>query len=272
MVVQKHVPVEKYLPGLPSSSSDKANAFLHCRGAADLVDSACFALTVKGQRCSRPRMKHSNFCKQHSHEVLKHERQHECWRAMAESLQDAAARYDRDQLDMAVQLSLAENAEAAKRRAESRAKLAPRLKELSLEALDTVADGSCQFVSICFTAGIPVDPADFRSQVVNFLRHLPHMFAGKISANFTSFEAYLQNMSRPSTWGDELTLQASACLLLAPIRVLSDSDLEPERRFTPPPTIAPEVWGNEIVLCHVGANHYEATAPLAEGQSSVEAD
>ena len=88
MVVQKHVPVEKYLPGLPSSSFDKANAFLHCRGAADLVDSACFALTVKGQRCSRPRMKHSNFCKQHSHEVLKHERQHECWQAMAESLQD----------------------------------------------------------------------------------------------------------------------------------------------------------------------------------------
>eukprot|EP00434_Breviolum_minutum_P027307 symbB.v1.2.024146.t1/scaffold2264.1/size174359/1 len=44
---------------------------------------------------------------------------------------DAAARYDRDQLDMAVQLSLAENAEAAKRRAESRTKLAPRLKELT---------------------------------------------------------------------------------------------------------------------------------------------
>ena len=90
---------------------------------------------------------------------------------------------------MAVQLSLAENGEAAKRRAESRAS----------QALETVADGSCQFVSICFTAGIPVDPADFRSQVVNFLRHLPQMFADKITANFTSFEAYLQNMSRPST-------------------------------------------------------------------------
>ena len=88
MVVQKHVPVEQYLPGLPSSNSDKANAFLHCRGAGDLVDSACFATVVKGGRCSRPRMKHSNFCKQHSHEVLKHERQQECWQAMAESVQD----------------------------------------------------------------------------------------------------------------------------------------------------------------------------------------
>ena len=182
------------------------------------------------------------------------------------------ARYDREQLEMALQLSLAENAEAAKRPAESRAKLAPRLKELGLEALDTIADGSCQFVSICFSAGIPLDPADFCSQTVNFLRHLPQMFADRTCSNFTSFEAYLQNMSRPSTWGDDFTLQAAACLLLAPIRALSNSDLASERRFTPPPTIAPEVWGNEIVLCRVGANHYEATAPLAEGRGDVEAE
>ena len=116
-----------------------------------------------------------------------------------------------------MQLSLAENAEAAKKRSDSRAKLAPRLKELGLEALDTIADGSCQFLSICFTAGIPVDPADFRSQVVNFLRQLPQLFADKISSTFTSFEAYLQTMSRPSTWGDELTLQAASCLLLTPM-------------------------------------------------------
>ena len=173
---------------------------------------------------------------------------------------------------MAVQLSLAENAEAAKKRSDSRAKLAPRLKELGLEALDTIADGSCQFLSICFTAGIPVDPADFRSQVVNFLRQLPQLFADKISSTFTSFEAYLQTMSRPSTWGDELTLQAASCLLLTPIRVLSDSEVEPERRFTPPPTIAPEVWGKEIVICHIGNNHYEATGSLAEGRADVKAE
>ena len=92
-----------------------------------------------------------------------------------------------------------------------------------------------------------MDPADFRSQVVNFLRQLPQLFADKISSTFTSFEAYLQSMSRPSTWGDELTLQAASCLLLTPIRVLSDSEVEPERRLTPPPTIAQgllaSTWG-----------------------------
>ena len=76
MVSRKHAPVELYLPGLPSF--DKTNAFLHCRGAGDLEDSACFATLVKGGRCSRPRMNNSNFCKQHSHEVLKQERQQEC--------------------------------------------------------------------------------------------------------------------------------------------------------------------------------------------------
>jgi hypothetical protein len=86
MVSQKHAPVEQYLPGLPSS--DKATAFLHCRCASDLVDSACFATLVKGGRCSRPRMKTSNFCKQHSHEVLKQERQQECWQSMAASFQE----------------------------------------------------------------------------------------------------------------------------------------------------------------------------------------
>ena len=175
-------------------------------------------------------------------------------------LQDAAARYDRDQLDMAVQLSLAENAEAAKRRAESRTKLAPRLKELTGRVNSSVfASRQASPWTLLIS-----DPKLWISSAI--CRTCLLIKSAQISP------AYLQNMSRPSTWGDELTLQASACLLLAPIRVLSDSDLEPERRFTPPPTIAPEVWGNEIVLCHVGANHYEATAPLAEGRGNVEAD
>ena len=79
-------------------------------------------------------------------------------------------------------------------------------------------------------------------------------------------------MSRPSTWGDELTLQAAACLLLTPVRVLSDSEVESERRFTPPPTIAPQGWGKEIVICHVGNNQFEATAPLAESRAKVKAE
>jgi hypothetical protein len=84
----------------------------------------------------------------------------------------------------------------------------------------------------------PVDPADFQSLCVNYLRHLPHLFADKINAKFASFEPYLQNMSRPSTWGDELTLQAAACLLLTSIRVLSDyKKVESERCFTPPPLL-----------------------------------
>ena len=96
------------------------------------------------------------------------------------------------------------------------------------------------------------------------------MFADNISAKFTSFEAYLQNMSMPSTWGP--FNRQLACLLLTPIRVLSDSEVESERLSTPPPTIAPEVWGQDIVICHVGSNHFEATARLAESRADVKAE
>lgn len=88
-------------------------------------------------------------------------------------VQEAADRHEKEQLDMALKPSLADNAAVAKQRAASRAKLKPRLLQLGLEACETVGDGSCQFLSVCFTAGIPVDPADFRSQCVNYLRHLP---------------------------------------------------------------------------------------------------
>lgn len=86
LVSQKHPPVEQYLRGLPAS--DKANFFLHCRGAMHYEDSACFATLVKGGRCSRNRMTGSNFCKQHSHEVMKQERQAACWEIMEGSFQD----------------------------------------------------------------------------------------------------------------------------------------------------------------------------------------
>ena len=148
----------------------------------------------------------------------------------------------------------------------------PRLLQLGLEACETVADGSCQFLSVCFTAGIPVDPADFQSQCVNYLRHLPHLFTEKINAKFASFEAYLQNMSRPSTWGDELTLQAAACLLLTCIRVLSDYTKVNQNVVSLHPLLLPKKFGEKNVTCHIGNNHFEATAPLAEGQKDVKVE
>ena len=71
-------------------------------------------------------------------------------------------------------------------------------------------------------------------------------------------------MSRPQTWGDELTLAAASHLLLRPITVLADEELESERRFTSPPVIAEECWGHEIYVVHLNQMHYEATCPIPD--------
>ena len=116
-----------------------------------------------------------------------------------------------------------------------------------------------------YTAEIPLDVNVFRAEVVGFLRSLPQRFEEKVSKHFRSFDQYLEHMERPNSWGDELTLQAASCLLMQPIRVVSDCDAESERLFTPFPTLTSECWGAEIVVAYLGASHYEATGPVSEG-------
>ena len=59
--------------------------------------------------------------------------------------------------------------------------------------LDTEAYGDCQFLALVFSAGLPVDPQDFRSQIVGYLNHCAGHFEDKISSHFRSFQQYLEN-------------------------------------------------------------------------------
>ena len=61
------------------------------------------------------------------------------------------------------------------------------------------------------------------------------------------------------SWGDDLTLTAAAHLLLKPIRIVSDLDIEEFREFHPPSSISPECWGPCITLAYLQFSHYEAT-------------
>lgn len=165
---------------------------------------------------------------------------------------------------MAIHLSLEENEDAKAKRLASIAAIKPRLEALGLERVDTEAQGDCQFLAVVFSAGLPVDPQDFRSQCVAYLKHCADHFHGQISSQFKSFQQYLDNMARPHTWGDELTLAAAAHLLLRPVVVLSDQEQESERRFEPPPLIHSLVWGPPVYIVHLNLKHYEATCPLAK--------
>ena len=269
VVLMTEVPAkaEAYLPGLPADGDQPAHS--HFAGADDLDDLLCLANLVKGGRCKRVRS-HGNFCKQHAHEMKKPERMEASWRSLQTAVEKASGRFDEQQLNMAIHLSLEENEAAKAKRQASIAALKPRLDALGLQRIDTEAHGDCQFLAVVFSAGLPVDPQDFRGQIVGYLKHCACHFEDKISSHFRSFQQYLENMARPHTWGDELTLCAASHLLLRPVVVLSDQEHEKERRFEPPPLIHSSVWGPEVYIVHLNNNHYEATCPLAKPRTKQE--
>ena len=226
-------------------------------------DEFCLASLVKGGRCRRRRT-HGNYCKQHNHEIRKPERQQALWESVEEAIVASAARWEEEQLNMAVALSMTESAELQERRLHSRKKIDKKLKEMDLEACPTPPDGNCQFLALTFSAGIPCDVMDFRQQVVSYVRSLPQLFSEHIASRFRSFDQYCDAMARDACWGDELTLQAASHLLLRRVVVVSDSDTEPERIFEPPPGIAKECWGPDVYIAHVMQNHFEATSKILD--------
>ena len=250
---------EHFLPGLPADP--KTAAIYHCSGAKDVEDHFCLASNVKGKRCKRKRT-NGNYCKQHAHEVSKPDRQEALWEALAKPLQSAAERWDKEQMDMALALSLESSAEVQEKMESSRQRIELRLADFDLELVPTAGDGSCQFVAVLFSAGIPLDVQDFRAQVVHYLRSLPELFETKIDSSFRSFSTYCDALARPSAWGDELSLCAMAHLLMRPITCFADNEAEDVRHFLPPPLISEEVWGDPIYICHIMNNHFDATAPL----------
>ena len=232
-------------------------------GAEDDEDTLCLASLVRGGRCSRKRA-HGNYCKQHSHEMRKAEKKDALWESLDEPFSTAASRWEKEQMELALSLSVQENEELQRQREASRRKIQALLRPDGLEPVETQADGTCQFFAVLFSAGIALtlDAFRFRQQVVDYLRTLPGEFAQKIESKFGSFAVYCDTMGLPATWWDELTLAAMAHLLLRPIEVVSDCELEPRRLFEPPRIICEECWGPKTTICHTGQNHFEATAPL----------
>lgn len=80
------------------------------------------------------------------------------------------------------------------------------LRDRSLVRLPVPADGNCQFHSIALHTHL--DHIGVRSAVINFLTLHPHMFAQFIVNE--SVDSWLLRMSRPSAWGNHITLMAAA--------------------------------------------------------------
>ena len=115
-----------------------------------------------------------------------------------------------------------DNVEMEKYFEESRRVLTRQLGSKGLERLDVPHDGNCLFVSLCFSAGLALEHSKLRAEIVAYLRGFGSEFKPWFDTHFQSYDADLAAMSRESTYGDDLCVQAAAHLMMRPIHVISD--------------------------------------------------
>lgn len=84
------------------------------------------------------------------------------------------------------------------------ARLRQRLARLRLDMLIMQGDGNCQFRSVSFGLyGTEDRHTEVRGRAIQYMRRNPSAFAVFLGEDY---QQYLDNMARPGTWGDELTL------------------------------------------------------------------
>ncbi|KAG5509006.1 hypothetical protein GH5_06231 [Leishmania sp. Ghana 2012 LV757] len=104
-------------------------------------------------------------------------------------------------------------------------RLYQRLNELHLAVHHVQNDGNCQFRAISHQLFGNEDYHDIiRSQIVSYMRSaraqsFDHYFESSVHA-----DAYYDNLAKPGTWGDELSLRAASDCLYVNIHVLSSEE------------------------------------------------
>jgi hypothetical protein len=101
-----------------------------------------------------------------------------------------------------------------------RKKLLKRLDEYCLKEKVVDGDGACQFRSLSDQLyGNPMHYPQVRQEVVKQLREHRDKYSGFVVGS--SYEEYLEEMSKPFTWGDHLTLVACSDLFGTTVMVVT---------------------------------------------------
>ena len=111
------------------------------------------------------------------------------WEDLTTTFADACSSWDDEPMQLACARSLEDNADLEKYFSESRQLLNERLKSKGLQPLDTPHDGSCLFVSLCFSAGLALDHSKLREEIVAYLRKFASEFKPWFDNHFQSYEA-----------------------------------------------------------------------------------
>jgi len=149
--------------------------------------------------------------------------------------------------------------------------LGRRLKRLGMESKRMEGDGNCQFRSIAFNLfGSQEHHAVSRKAAVAHMKKHSDFFSMFFDGP-ADFKAYLRDMARSRTWGDELTLRAVVEAYGCVMHVItsepanwylvykpeSTGDRDPTVARSPKGRVLPRI-GKDVFLSYVSPIHYDA--------------
>ena len=92
--------------------------------------------------------------------------------------------------------------------------------------------GDCQFDAINYGAELPMTAADLRAEVVSYLRLLGDRYPARLEERLNGqWPSYCEHMSRPGSWGDELTFSGASHVLRRPIHSITVQARTPKKRL-----------------------------------------
>ena len=143
-----------------------------------------------------------------------------------------------------------------------------RLDSLGLSTLEMEGDGNCQFRALADQLfGHQKHHAVTRQAAVEQMRRNADFF-GMYFEDALEFAAYLKDMARSRTWGDELTLRAAVEAYGCSAHVITSEpanwylvyqpESEPLRSLPLPKDAAAPRCGKEVFISYISPIHYNA--------------
>lgn len=138
------------------------------------------------------------------------------------------------------------------------------MQMIGFKLIPVTSDGSCQFSAIAFQFDNLLT-SEVRAQAVQWMRDHPHSadnephwaFEKGFWETYISWEHYCDEMAKPATWGNEISLIAFAEATGCVIQVYSWQE---SGDFYYLPTTFKE-GNNRVFLAHLPEVHYYAIAP-----------
>ena len=225
----------------------------------------CMASPNKGQRCKRRRT-HGSFCAHHYDLASSTKWSMTLFDSVKEPARHAMKTWEQCQVDLALQMSEAENKELQDRMRESYQLVDARLELMHLRRVPVAALGNCQFDALVYSAQVLMTSMELRCFIAQYLRPLARFFQERMEGQFKGrFESYCANLQKEGVWGDELSLLGAAHILQRPIVLVTDSKSnKPEeycRQINPPALIDESLWGPKVVFATILDKHFDATEP-----------